>query len=219
MAAIKDVFTLQFRSTVGGQLVSNTFHVRQNPTAGDVDAAHLIALLASTGTDSLVTAYRGVLSTGGTLDDVVCRLVPDPLFPDEPRAEAVRTVGLAGTGSRPFNLPLECCAVLTVGTDLAGRRYRGRAFMPPALEQAQVSQESFSTSGSYWAAITSLVNELVKTTYPSGASHYGGAWNDNDLCIYSLAARAADASPYYARVTGFTRRARVHWLRSRGPAV
>lgn len=214
---IDDVFALQFLSTIGGQKVANTFHVRQNPTAGAVDAAHLVALLASTGMDSLVTAYRALIPTvSNTLDAVVARLVPDPLNPDEPRAEAVRSVGLAGTFSTAIDAPLEVCLVVTLGTDLAGRRYRGRFFTPPIASASTISGENI-TAGTYWTNLAAFLTELAKTMYPSGASHYGGAWNDNDLVVYSKRARALDVGPYYARVTAATRRQRLHWLRSRGP--
>ena len=217
--AITDVFTLGFRSTVRGQLVANTFHVRQNPTAGAVDADHLVALLADSNTDTLVTKYRAILPTEGTLDYLVARLVPDPQFPDDPRAEAARTIGSAGTYASAGAAPTEACLVLSLGTDVAGRRYRGRVFLPPFDDRTIMSGEDVTASGTYWTNLTSFLAELAKTMYPSGAGHYGGAWNDNDLCIYSLKARTEDVGAYMARVTAAVRRPRIHWLRSRGPTV
>lgn len=219
MAAFTDVFSFGFRADIGGQLVANTLHVRQNPTAGAVDAAHLTALLADTNTDALVTKYRAIMPTTGTLVSLVARLAPDPQFPDDPRAEAVRAIGLAGTYSGDGAAPLEMCLVLTLGTDVAGRRYRGRMFLPPWRDRAQVSGEVVDVTSTYWSNVGLFATELAKTMYPSGAGHYGGAWNDNDLCVYSLRARAANVGPYYARVTSATRRSRIHWLRSRGPSV
>lgn len=221
MAAISDIFSLQFRSTIrGGVLVANTFHVRQNPTAGGVDAAHLTALLADANTTTLITKYRDLLTTADTLDAVVARQVPDPLFPADPRAEAARAVGSAGTRSNAnYACDQALCAVVTLGTDLAGRRYRGRFFVPPVLEDQLQNGGQFNTAGSYWTGLTGFLTELAKTMYPAGAGHYGGAWNDNDLCVYSMTARRVDASPYYARVVAATRINKQHWLRSRTPSV
>lgn len=221
MAAIQDVFSLSFRSTVNTQLVANTFHVRQNPTAGNVDAAHLTALLADANTTSLITAYRAMLTTSDTLDVLVARLVHDPQFPNDPRAEAARTVGLAGTRApADTREPTGLCGLITLGTDLAGRRYRGRVFLPPILDSQQIANGgTIGTGSAYRTAITAFIAELTKTMYPSGAGHYGGAWNDNDLCIYSLRARTLIADPYYARVTSAVSKPPLHYLRSREPSV
>lgn len=219
VAEITDVFTLGFRSTVRGQQVANTFHVRQNPTAGPVDVTHLRALLADAFTDTLILRYRGLLPTVGTLDYVIARLVHDPQFPDAPRPEAIRNVAQAGTFASADDDALELCAVLTLGTELAGRRYRGRQFAPPPLEKAQHDDESWDPAGGWWANFGTWEGELSKTCTDAGAAHYGGAWNDNDLCVYSLRARQLAVDPYYARVISRTRRGRLRWLRSRGPSV
>lgn len=221
MPAINDVFSLSFRSTVGTQLVANTLHVRQNPTAGNVDAAHLTALLADANTTSLITAYRAMLTTGDTLDVLVARLVHDPLFPDEPRAEAARTVGLAGTRAPgDTREPTGLCGLITLGSDLAGRRYRGRIFLPPVIDSLQIANGgTIGASSAYRTNINAFITELNKTMYPSGAGHYGGSWNDNDLCIYSLRARTLDVGPFYARVTSAVAKPPLHYLRSREPSV
>ena len=218
MAEIKDVFSLSFRSTIAGQLVANTFHVRQNPTAGDVDATHLQSLLNDANTTALKNAYKACIPSTGTLDVLVARLVPDPQFPDADRAEAARTIGEAGTFTSDQRDPPGLCALLTLGTDLAGRRFRGRVFMPPSLDSTVLNTGIFVASGTYWTNFTAFITELSKTMYPSGAGHYGGAWNDNDLCVYSLTARKeSDSARYYARVVAATRRQAPHWLRSRQP--
>lgn len=209
---------MQFQShDVGGQAFRNTIHVRKNPSSGVVDAGFLTGLGAASGTTSLSTAYRGILTTAQRLDGILLRATRDPSNPDAERDEFFLVVDALGTRSNPgTTTPLELGAILKLSGDLAGRRYRGKIWLPPIMDPGQVTGENRSTGGGYSTAIASFITELTKTTYPSGAGHYGGSWNDSDLCVFSRRARLA-GSTYYARVSGLSSPTKLRWLRSRNP--
>jgi hypothetical protein len=216
MADRDQLFALQFRATAGGQAVRNTFHVRQNPTAGHVDAAHLQALLADANTTTLINAYKGILRTSDTLDVVLARGVEDPLDPSFVPVEAALVLNAAGTRAVPAaGGPTGLSMVVGLYTDTSGRRYMGRFWPPPPIDQTAFSGTVISTGHVYYTAVNAFVTQLVKTTYPSGAGHYGGAWNDNDLAVWSRRAASIPADPQYARVTDIQPKLQVHYLRSR----
>lgn len=215
--AFSDIATLQFQARLkSGQAVRNTLHFRRNPTAGSVDATWLTAWLADANTTTLITAYRAVLATTDALEGVLGRATRDPSDPDEDRDEAFRPVDLVGTRViSGAGSPDELTGIMKLTGDLAGRRFRGRLWLPPPSQATLIVDESMNT-GTYRTAITNFMAELVKTTYPSGGAHYGGAWNDVDLIVFSRAGRLANAT-YYARVTTLAIPFKLHWLRSRNP--
>jgi hypothetical protein len=216
--AFTDIATLQFQAHLAtGQAVRNTLHFRRNPTAGSVDATWLAAWLADANTTALINAYKAVLRTTDRLDGVLARATQDPTDADADRDEAYRDVNAAGTRSETgTGSPDELTVILKLSSDLAGRRFRGRIWMPPPGDQEEIYGEDVYTGGDYWSTMTALVAELVKTTYPSGGSHYAGAWNDCDMIVYSRKGRTA-GDTYWARVAALGRPAKLHWLRSRNP--
>jgi hypothetical protein len=216
--AFEDIATLQFQAHLeDGQAVRNTWHFRRNPSAGDVDATWLTAWLADSNTTTLINAYLQVLRTVDTLDGVLGRATVDPTDTSADRDEAFRTSGTGGartaSGTRG---PDELGMMLKISGDLAGRRYRGRTFLPPSGLQGDIVGENVYTSSNYYAKVLLFVAELVKTTYPSAGSHYGGQWNDVDMVVFSRAGRLANAT-YYARVSGIQAPLKMHWLPSRNP--
>lgn len=217
--AFEDIATLQFQSHLAsGQAIRNSLHFRRNPSAGNVDATWLTAWLADANTTSLINAYKAVLRTVDTLDGVLGRATQDPTDTAADRDEAYRDVGALGTRVETgTGAPDELTVLLRLAGDLAGRRFRGRIWMPPAGDQEEISGENAYTGGDWWSTMGSFVAELIKTTYPSGGAHYGGAWNDVDLVVFSRRGRLAGGT-YYARVSGLSRPSKLRWLRSRDPS-
>lgn len=216
--AFDDIATLQFQATLAsGQAVRNTFHFRRNPSAGDVDATWLTAWLNDANMTTLANAYAAVMRNGDTLTGILGRATADPTDTAADRDEAFRALttdgGRTATGTRA---PDELGVILKLTGDLAGRRYRGRSWLPPAGLQGEIVGENAYTSGQYWAKALLYRTELLKTTYPSGAGHYGGQWNDVDMVVFSRAGRLAGGT-YYARVSGIELPGKLHWLRSRNP--
>jgi hypothetical protein len=220
MAAFEDILDMQFQARLGdGQAVRNTLHFRRNPSAGDVDATFLTALAADGNTGTLATAYRAMMGPTTRLEGILFRATRDPLFPSADRDEAFRVVDAAGTRSLSGAVaPDELTLILKESGDLAGRRWRGRTWLPPANEVGVISGEYVSVGSSYYTSILAFRTELLKTTYPSGAGHYGGSWNDVDMVVFSRRGRSLDET-YYARVSSIEAPTKLHWLRSRNPTL
>jgi hypothetical protein len=220
MAAFEDIATLQFQARLAsGQAVRNTFHFRRNPSAGDVDATWLTAWLADANTTTLINAYRGILRTADRFEGLLGRATRDPQNPGDERDEAYRAEDTAGTrGDAGTLAPDELTCILKVSGDLAGRRYRGRCWLPPPNQQGSINGENITSPATYRTNVLAFMAELVKTTYPSGGSHYAGQWNDVDMVVFSRAGRLAD-STYYARVSSLAAPPKLHWLRSRNPTL
>jgi hypothetical protein len=218
VAAFQDILDFQFQARLGdGQAVRNTLHFRRNPSAGDVDAGFLVNLLADANTTTLLNAWRATLPDTGRLDGVLARATKDPLFPSDDRDEAFRTEDFAGSHAGAGDpAPSELGAILKISGDLAGRRWRGRIWLPTVMNAGEIIGENYKPAGTYGTAVDAFRVQLLKTTYPSGGAHYGGAWNDVDLVVFSRRGRALDAT-YYSRVPGLQAPRKLHWLRSRNP--
>jgi hypothetical protein len=218
MAAFQSILTMQFQGVSwSGQAWRNTYHFRKNPTSGNVDATFLTALAADSNTTSLINKYLACLTVLQRLDGVLVRATRDPLFPGDDRDEAFRQVDAPGTRATPSGIaPEELGAMLKLAGDLAGRRFRGRIWLPPIVDRGVVNGESYDFTSGYATAVANLASDLTKTTYPSGAGHFGGSWNDVDMIVFSRKGRSLDQT-YYARVSAIQRPPKVHWLRSRNP--
>lgn len=219
--AFSDIATLQFQAhhIPTGQAYRNTFHFRRNPTAGSVDATWLQAWLADANTTLLVNSYKAILTANDRLDGVLGRATQDPTDSDADRDEGFRVEGVAGTRSAGgIQAPIEACILMKLSGDLAGRSYRGRVFLPPGQDRGSLDGENWDSVSAYVGTCSNFRLELLKTTYTSGAGHYGGAWNDVDMVVFSRTRRIA-GDTYYARVPAIALPRRVRWLRSRAPEV
>jgi hypothetical protein len=218
VAAFSDIATLQFQAHLAdGQAIRNTLHFRRNPTAGSVDATWLTAWVADSNTTTLMTKYKAILRSTDRLDGVLGRATRDPSNPTADRDEAFRTDDQPGTRVVAGNVsPDELTGILKLSGDLAGRRYRGRIWLPPPMNQTDVQGENYYDAGAYGLAVDAFVTELNKTLYTSGAGHYGGSWNDVDMVVFSRVGRLAGGT-YYSRVSSISKPRKFHWLRSRNP--
>ena len=218
MAAFEDICTLQFQAVMVDNVeIRNTLHFRRNPSAGDVDATFLTALVADANTNTLVTKWAGMLPTDGVVTGVLARATQDPLNPSADRDEAFRGYALAGThGVAGVRAPSELTCLMKLTGDLAGRRFRGKNWLPPPQQQADIVGENINGAGTWVTARGLYLTEINKTLYTSGAGHYGGSWNDFDMVVFSRRGRSLDET-YYARVSAVSMPNRLHWLRSRSP--
>lgn len=215
--AFSDIFDLQFQARLAsGQAVRNTLHFRRNPSAGEVDAAFLSALAGDASTTTIKNAYKGILGTTSALEGILLRATADPQDPGADRDEFFRAVDEVGTRALSgSSSPDELTTILKLSGDLAGRRFRGRLWLPPPSQQSFIVGESINT-GAYRTATEAFLTEINKTMYTSAGGHYGGNWNDVDLVVFSKRGRVADET-YYARVANGQLPFKLYWLRSRNP--
>lgn len=90
------------------------------------------------------------------------------IFPAPRTAGTVRS-GAAGPGARATDsLPPQCCMVIRKRTGFAGRKFRGRLYMPGLSED---DQNNGTFSGARWAGLASLWDAELTTVFTSGGGN------------------------------------------------
>lgn len=194
----------------GGVEYVNTLAVKfdpEVPDAGEVDIDEMLDAVDGWLTDH----YTAMLAPQLTLD----RLVGEGILGYAASAE--KSIGQAGTvsqGSDPKPLPKECCLVLTLRTNIPGRSYRGRQFIPgPRFAQAMLDNTSWyedPNPGTFWHQVGVYADALL---------------SGHDFTFGSLGTTAHASTVIHSRklgtatdVKGYIMRGPVHWLRSRSTA-
>lgn len=180
--ATGDVYRLAVRSqrTGSGDDVVNGWHFRQD-TALVLDSAG--EDLVAAWTDYCQGLYLGLMSTIYTLDLYEVRQKTGGV---EVYVQPTSEAGTRGTDATV--LPAQSSCVINWGTGLAGRRFRGRTFMPPASEG-------------------DIVEGRYEPTYVSGVSNFVTAMIDDmssvsiDYAIWTLVVFSTVGSPTDTDVT------------------
>jgi hypothetical protein len=194
--------------------VRTSFHY---DTGEDITAATLQSKGDSGSISTWLTNYRAMLPTFYRLDRLVLSQVHDPNDPGDTILEYVKDISLAGTRTVDGLTPKELCAVMQLKTAIASRRTRGRFFAPPCSNKADVIGDNFDATTAYANAVGTFTNELMKSAASAGGSHWAGAWDGTDLCIYSRRELQTGGTADEAKEDVLTavKVWRVHWLRSR----
>ena len=180
--AVDDVYRLSVRSqrTGSGDDVVNGWHFRQDaPLVLDSAGVDLVSAWIS----YCQALYLGLMSTIYTLDLYEVRQVVggDEIY--------VQPTSEAGTrGSDASVLPAQSSCIINWGTGKAGRRNRGRTFMPPASEG-------------------DIVEGLYESTYLSGVANFVTAMLDDmgsvtiDFAAWTLVVFSQAGAPTATPVT------------------
>ena len=199
-----NVWEFSYSSTYQGVQAVNTMCI--GIEGGTPDPLGLPAATVVADIDAQLRAtYRGLLQTAWSLDSASVRelLTATPTKADL----AVGQAGLLGVGTG--NLPVEVCQVLSFSTALATRSGRGRMFLPSPFYSSYLSApDVWATGGGYWVAAASFANVLTTPwTVVHGPTTYHYA-----SYVFSRHTQSIHA------ITGYVRRSRPHWLRSRSTA-
>src|SRR5579862_7501411 len=117
----------------GGQQCANTFHI-SNAGAGAPPPPADLATLASDINTFFAEEYRGVLTTTSTFVSVKVAQVPDPAIHEDPYADYLLPLNLAGTRTvSGAASPTQACLCMSEKTNSGQRSYRGHLLFPPAL--------------------------------------------------------------------------------------
>ena len=112
-----------------------------------------------------------------------------------------------------MDIPDSVCAVVSLKTANASRRFRGHVFAPPARTAGSVSGVSLNIGNAYYTALGAWITELKKGVIG------GSGWAGSDLASYKLhvysRAAALAGAPYVAECTDVILRSAATWLRSR----
>lgn len=214
MAILNGIAKVSMVSHLGsGQTIVNTVHIAKAGLGTPPTITQLSDLAAQWSTYFAPT-YEALLTTQDTFDRIQVSQVPDPAAPTAP-LEAVQLVN-AGGGRTPggAQVPDSLCAVLSLKTTIASRRFRGHLFMPPVINNASVaSGNNVGTSGAYYTALSNFAARLATggTLAPTWTGAELSTWV---LVVYSRVAAAA-ALAYDTPVFAVTISPKFHWLRSR----
>lgn len=170
--------------------------------------------LADTLRDDLRPALIAQFTSDWSIQPVV---VTEVLDPQDPLAERSQwTSGSATPGTKTIatdRLPRAVCAVVTLRTDLIGRRFRGRNFIPGVFSEGDQADGLWTSSK--LADLQNLVDDIPIEPDIAGP----GSSSTCNLCVYSRTQRAADRDPYAEHVTSLQLRTNLHWLRSRQASI
>jgi len=149
-----DFYIARFVCSIEGQISVNTLHYVCVSKAGDGGtdnslAAALDALFAQ--------LFKNVMSNSATYRGVSCqRISPTPKT-----VPAISTTG-AGLGVDESELlPAQTCGIITKRTDFAGRRFRGRVYVPFPAESSNVENLPTADYKSNLAALGAVMLDDV----------------------------------------------------------
>lgn len=205
---------VQLQATLAsGQAVRNTVHLSHAAAGTAPDYTELLQL-ATDFAAYFGTTYEGILATTDTFVQVLAKQVNDPTSPAV-LIEAAYPVNAAGTRALSGSAsPDEACAVLSLKTPNASRRFRGHLFVPPAKKSGDLNSEHWDAASGYHTAIEAFRVKLQTGCGPT-PTWTGTSLHNYTLSIFSKVAAAAGLASV-ASVQTVTCDYRVHWLRSRG---
>lgn len=216
------IYRVTARSTVQGQEVVNTWHVATDKGTSlwswPLDTTASPQDVADHFDTKLTALYRAMVTTDGLFHGWTVTDEHDPADPQKVPEAATKAVELAGTRSNTTGTecPLELCGMARLSTGKGGRSFRGRSFLPPVVERAQITDQNLG-SGSYWTACTAFITELTKGfADQSGWLTPWSSWDAN-IVVYSRHRRVQQLDTFIAPVKSASMDARAHWLRSRRP--
>jgi hypothetical protein len=201
-----------FRSTRGTVDFVNTLHFGGDDAALDFSPLTAQGLADKLATDAnLLAAYKGILGTGYTYQDVTVREmlnVGDTSVPDQ----GAHTVAAAGTMSESTPQPPGAMTlILAIKTNAAVRSGHGYLALPSPPRGDVMSFGSWIQSGTYWTNVQALIAELGH--WNKGGSRWSGtSWG---VGIYSKTRRAAGASSYFFSAVSYQARPNIRWRESR----
>lgn len=177
--AVNDIWRVRIACYTPDQASVNVLHYKVIGTAGagatDQDLADRVNTLAA-------PLYKAVLSVSATYRGTSAqRIFPGPL------TAAAFSVGSAGIGTVAGEpLPTQCAGIISLHTSLAGRRQRGRIYLPFPGEDS--STNPGVPTGAYVTAAQTLANALF-TTIVAGV---GGNTSNLDPVIFHRSTNTAD---------------------------
>lgn len=200
------------RVDLAGIVMVNTFHYALD--AGFFGSTPNMVTFAGDWWAKVGPTYNTLVPTNCTVLDVTASDEENPLAPTAVRHGGVHAVGAAGGRTVVnFDLPTELCGVMSFRTDVYGRGFHGRSFLPPIYTPAALGSKKFVHTQEYYVAAMAWGNKLMETI--SGAATWStSTWNAR-LCVYSRRYRALGAANWWADVKSFQVRDQPHFLRSR----
>lgn len=206
------VARIAVRVDLAGIEMVNTFHYALD--ASFFGSTPNMQTLATDWWAKVGPTYRTLVPTNCNVLDVTASDEENPLAPTALRHGGVHAVNVAGGRTVVnFDLPTELCAVCAWRTDVYGRGFKGRSFLPPAYTTAALSSKKFVLTQEYYVAAQAFGNKMLETI-SGGTAWTTSSWNAR-LAVYSRRYRALGAANWWADVKTFSVGTTPHFLRSR----
>ena len=196
------VFKCAYRTLLAdGVVLVNTFHI------GTEDASSAQTCLEALN-DGIHSDFLAVLPTTATLLDATSVEVPLDSTPlPTPDAGFLSFSEAGGRSIATHSISPAMGLLAQLKTGVAGRRARGRCWLPPCLDSTELTADgTFDTGGgSYYSLCSALITTYVTHSYDDGVQPV----------VYSKTAALADAANVWFAITSFLLPNKQHWLRSR----
>lgn len=197
------VYRAAIRSTFPGDVeVLNVLHYADE---GDTQTPEEVA---NNIWDEIETTYRAVVRDDATIEDLTLVEVPLDSTPLPEPGTYTLTINELGTWAEAaMSLSPGLTAVGQLKTGLAGRRHRGRIWLPPPCDKQEPNDATGwrNTSGRWFNNALALMPVLAGTGY-------GGTTR---LVVYSGKAASENADNVWWEVTDWSLPNVQHFLRSR----
>lgn len=162
--------------------------------------------------------FRNVLHDSWVLQELSCTTVTDPNNPDQVPVQGTHVSGAPGNASAASeDLPPRICGMIGWRTGLGGRSFRGRSFMPPLEDSAQVTDDLITNNAAYDNAIENYATN-VQVANLSGGGGWTTGWTDTwhgKFVVYSPTRHKLGLDPFMAPITGFRWDRKLAYLSSR----
>jgi hypothetical protein len=177
------------------------FAVRRNNETGE----STLAEVADAVDTALTTSFRALMPTTDTLGEIAVTSLGLELAQQYTKTKnlgGTRTVGNA-------SVPKGICPVLGLRTTYAIRSARGWMFLPSLLDSGTISNGLINTGSAIWGAIDTFGAALL------GLAGDTAGPGTIDPGVWSQTRFVRDLDPFFFALTGYVRRQKPHWLRSR----
>lgn len=132
--ALNSIYRMSVVGAYQDQQIVNTFHFQQDTATlpGGRSGPDEIVSRWLSGGGSLQNSYLALLTNKYTITELNIINEKDPFD------NVTRQVSGTGSGGSGDVLPSQCCALLSLRTGGRGRSFRGRTYIGPLVEDAQV---------------------------------------------------------------------------------
>lgn len=200
---MQKLWRVEFRAHFGTLEIVNTLHVEENaPGLPANDATDVAGQVNS----HLQAAYRNMLSTAYTLDEIVA--VSQPLVYGSEEVPTAGTVVVGQPGAyepSDDDLPPRICTMILWKTAAHGRRFTGRFYCPPCEGKTSIQDDLIAAASAYGTGVAAFRDQVDGQPLTA----------DLSFVVYSRRLHALNEPVYTFPITAGIWRRKLAYLSSR----
>jgi len=151
--ATNDIHRVVIEGTLHAQTVQTVLHYLTTVDTGLSPVAQATALAARVAA-IVVPQLKSIQSA----EYAHTRIIVQKIFPLPPRLPIINTTALGAGSVAGSSLPCADCAVITKRTIFAGRKYRGRIFVPGVPVTSELDSQLSPAALTTWQAVADAIN-------------------------------------------------------------